>query len=73
MSPAVSEVATGGRCQQVAEWVLTGSAAQVEQVGPQGRPGGFSGESGEYWSAWSSSATILGPTSCSAATWRPSV
>ena len=44
MSPAVSKVATGGRCQQVAEWVLPGLRRQVEEVGPQGRPGGFSGE-----------------------------
>src|SRR5215218_6471540 len=28
---------------------------------------------GRYWSTWSSSATVWGPTSCSAATWRPSV
>jgi hypothetical protein len=42
-----SEVASGGRCQQVAEWVLTGFGREVEQVCPQGRPGGFSGESGE--------------------------
>ena len=37
-----SEVATGGGCQQVAEWVLTGFGREVEQVCPQGRPGGFS-------------------------------
>jgi len=42
-----SEVATGGRCQQVAEWVLTSFPREVEQVCPQGRPGGFRGESGE--------------------------
>jgi hypothetical protein len=42
-----SEVATGGRCQQVAEWVLTSFGREVEQVCPQGRPGGFSGESGD--------------------------
>ena len=42
-----SEVATGGRCQQVAEWVLTSFGREVEQVCAQGRPGGFSGESGD--------------------------
>ena len=41
------EVATGGRCQQVAEWVLTSFGREVDQVCPQGRPGGFSGESGD--------------------------
>jgi hypothetical protein len=40
------EVATGGRCQQVAECVLTSFGREVEQVCPQGRPGGFSGETG---------------------------
>ena len=44
-----SEVATGGRCQQVAEWVLTSFGRDVEQVCPQGRPGGFSGESGHVF------------------------
>jgi hypothetical protein len=29
-----SEVATGGRCQQVAEWVLTSFGREVEQVCP---------------------------------------
>jgi hypothetical protein len=42
-----AEVATGGRCQQVAEWVCSGFGRQVEQVCPQGRPDGFSGESEE--------------------------
>ena len=36
------EVATGGRCQQVAEWVLPGFGREGEQVCPQGRPGRFS-------------------------------
>ena len=42
-----SEVATGGRCQHVAEWVPTSFGREVEQVCPQGRPGGFNGESGD--------------------------
>jgi hypothetical protein len=42
-----AEVSSGGRCQQVAEWVLLGFGREVEQVCPQGRPGGFGGESGE--------------------------
>jgi len=41
------EVASAGGCQQVTERVLTGLRRQVEEVGPQGRPGRFSGESGE--------------------------
>jgi hypothetical protein len=41
-----SEVATGGRCRQVAEWVLTSFGREGEQMCPQGRPSGFSGESG---------------------------
>jgi hypothetical protein len=41
------EVATGGRCLQVEKWVPTGFSRQVEEVGPQGWPGGFGGESGE--------------------------
>src|SRR4029453_15048606 len=43
-----AEVASaGGRCQQVAEWMLLGFGREGEQVCPQGRPGGFSGESRE--------------------------
>ena len=42
-----SEVATGGRCQQVAEWVLASFGREAEQVCPQGRLCGFGGESGE--------------------------
>ena len=69
-----AEVASGGGCQQVAEWVLPG-------FGREARAGGLAGSArrvrsvspGRYWSAWSSSATVWGPTSCSAATWRPSV
>ena len=38
------EVATGGRCQQVAEWVLSSFGRDGEHVGSQGRTGGFSGE-----------------------------
>jgi hypothetical protein len=46
MSPASTEVATGGRCQQVAEWVLTSFGREGEQMCPQGRPSRFGGESG---------------------------
>ena len=42
-----SEVASGGGCQQVAEWVLSGFGREREQVGSQGWPGGFVGESGD--------------------------
>jgi hypothetical protein len=42
-----SEVASAGGCQQVAEWVLPSFGREVEQMGPEGGPGGFSGESGE--------------------------
>ena len=42
-----SEFASGGGCQQVAEWVLTGFGRQGEQVGSQGRPGRLGGESGD--------------------------
>ena len=42
-----SEVASGGGCQQVAEWVLSSFGREGEQVGSQGWPGGFSGESGD--------------------------
>jgi len=41
----------GGRCLQVAEWVLTGLRRQVEEVGPQGRPGRLVGEVGKTWPA----------------------
>jgi len=40
-----SQVASAGRCQHVSEWVLTSLGRNIEQVGPQGRPGGFIGES----------------------------
>ena len=42
-----SEVSSAGGCLQVAEWVLTGFGRDVEQVCPQGRPGGFAAESGD--------------------------
>ena len=42
-----AEVSTGRGCQQVAERVFTGLRRQVEEVGSQGWPGGFSGESGD--------------------------
>ena len=41
------EFATGGRCVQVEEWVLTGHGRQGEQVCPQGRPGRLVGEFGD--------------------------
>jgi hypothetical protein len=41
------EVASGGGCQHVAEWVFTCFGGEGEQVGSKGRPGGFSGESGD--------------------------
>jgi hypothetical protein len=40
------KVATGGGCQQVAEWVLTSFGRQREQVGSEGGPAGLGGESG---------------------------
>lgn len=42
-----SEIATGGRCVQVEEWVLTGLSRQREQVCPQRRPGRLVGEFGD--------------------------
>src|SRR5829696_12828 len=42
-----AEVASGGGCLQVAERVLRGFGREVEQVGTQGRPGGFIGQSGD--------------------------
>jgi hypothetical protein len=41
------EVASGGGCQHVTEWVFTGFGGEGEQVGSQGRPGRFVGESGD--------------------------
>ena len=41
------EFATGGRCVQVEEWVLTGVGGQGQQVCPQGRPGQLVGEFGD--------------------------
>ena len=41
-----AEFSSGGGCLQVAEWVFTGFGGEVEQVSPQGRPGGFVGEAG---------------------------
>src|SRR4029450_2864086 len=66
-----SEGAIGGDCLQVAERVLAGFGRQVEEVCSQGWPGGFGGESGNVVVGWSSSATVWGSTSCSAATWGP--
>jgi hypothetical protein len=42
-----SEVASGGGCHHVADWVLSSFGRQREQVGSQGWPGGFGGESGD--------------------------
>ena len=47
MSPAVRRSRPAGGCQQVAERVLSSFGRQGEQVGSQGRPGGFGGESGD--------------------------
>jgi hypothetical protein len=41
------EFATGGRCVQVQEWMLTGLGRQGEQVCPQRRPGRLVGEFGD--------------------------
>jgi hypothetical protein len=41
------EVPSTGRCQQVAEWVLSPFGREGEQVRSQGRPGVFGGESGD--------------------------
>jgi len=41
------EFATGGRCVQVEEWVLTRFGRQGEQVCPQGRPRWLVGEFGD--------------------------
>jgi hypothetical protein len=41
------EVASAGRCQHVAQWVLSGFGRQREQSCPQGRPSRFVGESGD--------------------------
>ena len=41
-----SEVASGGGCQHVAEWMLSSFGGEGEQVGSEGWPGGFGGESG---------------------------
>ena len=42
-----SEVSSAGGCQQVREGVFTGCGREGEQVGSQGRPGGFVGEPGD--------------------------
>ena len=47
MSPAVRRSRPAGGCQQVAEWVLSSFGRQGEEVGSEGRPGGFGGESGD--------------------------
>ena len=41
------EVASAAGCQHVAEWVLSSFGREGEQVGSQGRPGGFVGEPGD--------------------------
>ena len=45
MSPAVAS-SRRRRLSEVAERVVAGFGGQGEQVGPQGRPGGFVGEAG---------------------------
>jgi len=42
-----AQVSSTGGCQHVAEWVLSSSGREGEQVCPQGWPGRFSGESGD--------------------------
>ena len=74
MSACCVEFATGGRCVQVEEWVLTGLSRQSEQVCSQRRPGRLAGEVGDdLVGSAVEHLTIWGPTSCSAATWSPSV
>jgi hypothetical protein len=41
------KVASTGRCQHVAEWVLSTFGREGEQMCPECRPGGFVGESRE--------------------------
>ena len=41
------EVASTGGCQHEAEWLLSSFGREGEQVGSQGRPGGFVGEPGD--------------------------
>jgi hypothetical protein len=43
----MAEVASGGRSQHVAQWVLSSFGREREQVGPQRRPSRFVGESGD--------------------------
>ena len=63
------EFATGGRCLQVEEWVLTGLRRQGDQVCPQRRPGRLVGEVGnDLVGSAVEHVTIWGPRSCSAAT-----
>jgi hypothetical protein len=59
-----SEVATGGRCQHVAERLLSSFGREVEQVCPQGRLGGFGGESVEVLVGLVEPCDGLGSTPC---------
>ena len=68
-----SKVASGGGCLQVQEGVLLGFGRQREQVGSQGWPSGFVCEPGDVLVGLVELRDNLGPRSCSAATWRPSV
>jgi hypothetical protein len=43
----MAEVASGGRSQHVAQWVLSSFGRERDQVGSQGWPSRFVGESGD--------------------------
>jgi hypothetical protein len=47
MSPAVCRSGPAAAFLEVEEWVLSGLRGQVEEVCPQGRPGGLVGEVGD--------------------------
>jgi hypothetical protein len=68
-----SEVASAGGGQQVAEGVFTSFGREVEQVCPQGRPGGFSGEPGDALVGLVELRDGLGSEELLAARRRPSV
>jgi|SRR5215217_6453737 len=63
-----AEVSSAGGCQHVAQWVLSSFGREGEQVGSEVGQAGSVASPGRYWSAWSSSATVWGPRSRSAAT-----
>jgi hypothetical protein len=68
-----SKVASGSGCQHVAQRVFTGFGRDVQQMGSQGRPGGFIGESGDVLVGLIKLCDCLWSRSCSAASWRLSV